>query len=172
MRALKLLTVLIFSLTIAACASQETRNPPADMSQSQNFIPMAVSGDHFEIKSSKMALAKSKNPMVLRIAKRMITDHTASSKKMAALLAADGIQPPPPMPHHKKALEILRDASDFDQQYLETQDVAHQQAIGLFRIYSERGDNPDLRDFAAKTLPTLYKHLHMIQKARTDLANS
>lgn len=171
MRSLKFLTVIILSLGVAACASPQ-KPPMPDMSQTQNFVPMAVSSDQFEIKSSKMALDRSHDATVRRIAKRMISDHTASSRKMAAILASDGIQQPPLMAHHHKALEILRTASDFDKQYLETQDVAHRQAIRLFEIYSQKGDNADLRDFATKTLPTLYKHLHMIQKARADAANA
>jgi putative membrane protein len=40
---------------------------------------------------------------------------------------------------------------------------AHKDAVSLFERYSKSGDNPKLKDWAGKTLPTLRHHLEMAQ---------
>jgi putative membrane protein len=40
---------------------------------------------------------------------------------------------------------------------------AHKDAVSLFERYSKSGDNPKLKDWAGKTLPTLQHHLDMAQ---------
>jgi putative membrane protein len=41
--------------------------------------------------------------------------------------------------------------------------TAHQQAVDMFRNYSQSGDTPQLKQWAAKTLPDLQQHLQMAQ---------
>jgi putative membrane protein len=173
MRAMRFFTVLVLGATIAACSSQETYTSAQkipDLALTENFAPMAASGDKYEVLSSKLALKRSHNAGIRRIAKTLIADHTASTKKMAAILSQDHMDAPPQalMAHHQKSLDILRDATDFDHQYLESQELAHRQAIRMFEMYSDRGDNADLRKFAADTLPTLRKHLDLIRAARSQ----
>ena len=40
---------------------------------------------------------------------------------------------------------------------------AHKDAVSLFERYSKGGDNPKLKDWAGKTLPTLQHHLDMAE---------
>jgi putative membrane protein len=40
---------------------------------------------------------------------------------------------------------------------------AHKDAASLFERYAKGGDNPDLTDWAGKTLPALKHHLEMAQ---------
>jgi putative membrane protein len=37
----------------------------------------------------------------------------------------------------------------------------HEKTVKLFRRQAEKGDNAELKQFAAKTLPTLEEHLKM-----------
>ena len=39
----------------------------------------------------------------------------------------------------------------------------HKDAVSLFERYSKSGDNPKLKDWAGKTLPTLRHHLEMAE---------
>jgi hypothetical protein len=40
---------------------------------------------------------------------------------------------------------------------------AHEQTIALFKMEAHEGQNPQLRQFAASSLPTLYAHLRMAE---------
>jgi putative membrane protein len=67
---------------------------------------------------------------------------------------------------HTALLQQLQGASgaEFDRLYIRQQISAHQQAVDLFSNYSRSGDNPLLKQWAAKTLPDLQEHLQLAQK--------
>ena len=69
-------------------------------------------------------------------------------------------------PKHTQMLEQLRNASgdQFDRLYATIQVQAHQEAVSLFQNYAQNGDNPQLKQWAQKTLPDLQKHLQEAQK--------
>ena len=47
------------------------------------------------------------------------------------------------------------------------QTKVHDEAIGVFTAYSQAGDKPQLKAFAAETLPTLKKHQEHVQKLQS-----
>ena len=53
--------------------------------------------------------------------------------------------------------------SEFDRAYDEMQQQAHEEAVALFSDYARNGDNPDVKAWAAKTLPHLREHLEMVK---------
>jgi predicted outer membrane protein len=54
---------------------------------------------------------------------------------------------------------------DFSSDFDSTQVSAHD-AVSLFQRYAKGGDNPDLKDWAAKTLPALSHHLETAQNLK------
>jgi putative membrane protein len=63
-------------------------------------------------------------------------------------------------------LEQLRSTppGGFDAAYMTMQAQAHEEAIALFSGYASNGDDPALRNFAARTLPTLENHARMVER--------
>ena len=47
--------------------------------------------------------------------------------------------------------------------YVQSQRDAHREAVSLFESYATSGKNPQLQQFAEKTLPTLKKHSQQVQ---------
>lgn len=135
----------------------------------QQFVPIAAASNMFEIESSRLALQKSQSAGVKSFAQEMIDDHTKATKEMQAVLAKANLAAPAAMDaRHQQMVTQLNSASgaQFDQAYMTMQLQAHQEAVALFTSYSQGGDNPDLKAFATKTLPTLKEHLAMVQKAQ------
>ncbi|WP_431267455.1 DUF4142 domain-containing protein [Dankookia sp. P2] len=66
---------------------------------------------------------------------------------------------------HTALLQQLQGASgaELDRIYVSQQIAAHQQAVDLFGNYGRSGDNPLLKQWAAKTLPDLQEHLKLAQ---------
>ena len=64
---------------------------------------------------------------------------------------------------HQKKLDELKAKSgkEFDRAM---QLQAHEEAVALFSDYARNGDNPDVKAWAAKTLPHLREHLEMAKK--------
>ena len=55
-------------------------------------------------------------------------------------------------------------AQDFDKTYADQQVAAHKEAVDLFKKYASKGDDPDVKQFAEKTLPTIEHHLEEAKK--------
>ena len=62
-------------------------------------------------------------------------------------------------------IDKLKDAKpdDFSSDFDSMQVSAHKDAVSLFERYTKGGDDPKLKDWAGKTLPTLRHHLKMAQ---------
>ncbi len=92
----------------------------------------------------------------------MITDHTASSQRLATIASEQGLTVPTELaPPHQERLDMVANASGdaFDPAYGQAQTEAHMMAVDLFQNYSQNGDNEALKTFATETLPVLEQHL-------------
>jgi len=87
----------ISSLAIPALAeesSSSTNQPPPALT-SQQFVSDAAMGGMKEVFLSETALATSTNYDVKSFAKHMVKDHSAANKKLAKIVAAEGLIFPP-----------------------------------------------------------------------------
>jgi putative membrane protein len=132
------------------------------------YIESAASGDLFEIESSRLALARSRNPEVLSFAQMLIGDHTRMSSELMMAAEQAGLRPPPPqmLPRHADMLARLQAAgpANFDRAYKAEQIAAHQEALNLHRTYADDGDLPPLRAVAARAVPIIEGHLAHAQQ--------
>ena len=156
-------TVAADSATAAAtdAATGATTTQPLDTT---SFPVMAASSDMFELLSSKEAQQKATNPEVKRFAEQMITDHTKTSEELKSITTSKNILlPAAPVPMHQAMITALstEKATDFDEEYMEAQVLAHRQAVSLFTRASKNEADPQLQAFAAKHLPHLQMHLDM-----------
>lgn len=157
-----LATALLILSPLAALAQDTEIDPPA-------FVQMAASSNSFEIRSSRMAEEKATDPALKEFAARMIADH---EKAGADLKAAAGDIPLPtdPTSEHADMMALLEEAqgTEFDNLYKNMQVRAHAEAVALFQDFAEAGDDPDLRAFAAATLPVLEEHRAHIEEITTS----
>jgi putative membrane protein len=134
------------------------------------YSRVAIS-DTFEIQSSQLALNKQADRDTKPFAQKMVKDHQKTSKELKALIDKGKVKASLPSAldgEHQKLLDELKskDGWDFDVAYDQSQLKAHREAVALCDSYAKSGDNPDLRKWAAKTLPHLKQHLEM---ARTEI---
>ena len=132
---------------------------PAD-----KFVAIVSSSNMFEIRSSELAQTKSGSEAIKAFATQMIEDHTKAQDDLAA---SQGSLPAAEMsPKHTAMIALLEGASngDFDMLYTDMQAGAHTEAVSLFASYSVNGTDPQLKTFAAATLPHLEEHKMMIDK--------
>lgn len=136
------------------------------------FVPMAASAGMFEVESSKLALEKAQKADLKTFAQKMIDDHTKANTELKAAVAASPAKTDIPTmldAKHQKMLDDLKAASgsQFDAMYMKAQMGAHDEAIGLFQGYAENGEAGPVKEFAAKTLPTLEMHKEMLMKMQS-----
>ncbi len=134
----------------------------------QQFIEQAMTSDMFEIKSSQLALQRSRNPRTRRFAQQMLDDHNASGQKLMALAQANGVTVPTAMgPEQDRAYAAIANTRRiFDSEYFRQQALAHQSAVVVYQNEIDGGYNNDVKAFAQETLPTIQQHLEMAQAAR------
>lgn len=128
------------------------------------FVEKAGIAGNFEILSSELVLGSTSNPEVKSFAQQMISDHKAAAEE---LKAAAGGKYPVPENLDKKRRELIRklkDSENRDETYVKLQLRAHKDAVELFGDFAKQGSDAALQSFAAKTLPTLQKHLDMIEQ--------
>ena len=133
------------------------------------FVTKVAISDMMEIQPSQLALDRQPDADTKPFAQRMITDHQQTSKELKALVEGGKVKAPLPTgldAEHQKKLDELKAKSgkEFDRAYDQMQLQAHEEAVALFSDYARNGDNPDLKAWAAKTLPHLREHLEMAKK--------
>jgi putative membrane protein len=177
MKRMLVLTVACGLIASAAFAqTPRPRNPLAtDATQptpsAQDFVNKVAISDMFEIQSSQLALSKEPDKDTKPFAQRMVTDHQKTSKELKSLVDGGKVKATLPSAldsEHQKMLDDLKAKSgkDFDQSYDQIQVKAHEDAVALFNAYAKSGDDPELKKWAAKTLPNLERHLTMAQKLK------
>ena len=133
-----------------------------------DFVKEVATSDMFEIESSKLAEQKG-NTQEKSFAQQMVTDHTKTSTELKELVNSGKVKAELPSAidsSQQSKLDKLKDASgkDFSSDFDSDQVSAHKDAVSLFERYAKGGDNPDLKDWAGKTLPTLQHHLDMAEE--------
>ena len=122
-----LFAAAILSLPIAAVA-QPAPSPAT-------YVTKAGAGDQYEIQSSKLVLATTKNPALKQFATRMVSDHNKSTADVKAAAVRSKLTPKPPMldamgTRNIAALKAARGPSR-DALYISQQKTAHQNALSL-----------------------------------------
>lgn len=135
--------------------------------KTEDFILQASASDVFEIESSKLALRKG-DETIKAFAQKMITDHEKTTVELKALLTGGKVQGNAVtalIKDHKEEVDELGklNGAEFNEEYIDDQVEAHEDAVDLFKRYATEGENADLKAWAAKTLPALEHHYKMAQ---------
>ena len=130
-----------------------------------DFVKQVAISDMFEIESNKLGEQKG-NAAEKSFASQMVKDHTKTSNELKELVSSGKVKAELPTSldnAHQSKLDKLKSKTgkDFSSDFSSMQEDAHEDAVSLFERYSKGGDNADLKNWAAKTLPALKHHLEM-----------
>jgi putative membrane protein len=148
---------------VAAFVPAVAQHSMARNGASLAYVGKAGAGDLYEIRSSEIAVQRTRDPRVRALARMLITDHNRSTQQVLAAARASGLRPGPAMlePAQRGMIGELQraPAARFDRVYLAQQITAHQQALNLHGRYARTGDLPALRRVAAGIVPVVQGHL-------------
>ena len=128
-----------------------------------SFVSKAAQDGITEVELGKLAVSKSSNADVKKFAQRMVTDHSKANNELASLAKRKNLEVPSKLDaKHEAMVKAMSSKSGtaFDAAYAKDMASDHSQAIALFESASKMND-PDLADFASRTLPTLQEHKQM-----------
>ncbi|UPK06288.1 DUF4142 domain-containing protein [Bradyrhizobium sp. 170] len=134
--------------------------------KTEDFVKQVAISDMFEIQSSKIAQERG-NADQKTFAGIMIKDHQGSSADLMVLAGEWKTSLPTALDStHQTKLDKLKslNGADFSSRYNLEQVSGHKDAVSLFERYANGGDDPKLKEWADKMLPTLRHHLEMAQE--------
>ena len=131
-----------------------------------DFVKEVALSDMTEMAAAQLGRERG-NAQQKTFADQMITDHTKTSEDLKTITPADAktVIPSALDSSSQSKIDKLRDAKpeDFSSDFDSMQVSAHKDAVSLFERYAKGGEDPKLKDWAGKTLPTLRHHLEMAQ---------
>jgi putative membrane protein len=145
------------------------------MATDEAFARKAAASGEAEVECAVLAQQKATNERVKHLAQKIEADHKKANDELMSIankknLSIDA-KPTADQTKTKQRLEKLSGA-EFDRAYLEQMVKDHQKAISEFERQSSNGADPELKAFAAKTLPDLKEHLRMTQEAQRALTST
>jgi len=158
------------ALTVAGLAAAQTptaKVPSAD----RQFAEKAAMGGAAEVQGGQMAQQMANNEQVKQFGSRMVEDHSKANDELKQIALGKGMElPSQPDAKSQKAMDSMKKKSGtgFDRAYMDDMVADHKKDIADFEKEAKSGKDPEIKAFAAKTLPTLREHLKMAQK--TDAA--
>jgi putative membrane protein len=167
--ALSLALVLLTTSALAQSVGEKTGvNSTLGISPSTaDFVKEVAVSDMFEIQSSQLAQERG-NAAEKSFAATMINDHEKTSSELKSVVSGGDLKAELPTAldsSHQSKIDKLKPlkGADFSSRYDSDQVAGHKDAVSLFERYAKGGDNPKLKEWADKTLPTLRHHLEMAQ---------
>ncbi len=168
----RLMSTVVLGCSMALFSSLA---PAADgmLRSDRNFMEQAAQNGHAEVEAAKLAQSKSGSEKVKAFAAQMEQDHTKTNDELAALATSKSVKlPTEPSAVQKskaKAMSAL-DGARFDRQYADSMGVkAHEDTLKMFQKAASGAKDPDVKAFAAKTVPALEQHLKMSRELRASL---
>lgn len=121
-----------------------------------------------EIETGKLAQQKAASDEVKKFGQTMVDDHTKSLGELQDLASKKGVElPTEPDAKHKAAAAALKalDGEAFDKRYMSTAGLSdHQKTHEMLQKVQRNANDPDLKAYAAKTLPVVHGHLATAQQ--------
>ena len=102
----------------------------------------------------------------------MVSDHSKANAELKKLAATKGITLPAEMNAEQKAeRDKLAKLSgpEFDREYMALMVEDHDKDVAAFQEEAKDGSDPEIKSFAAKTLPTLQEHQRMSKEIKGKL---
>jgi putative membrane protein len=128
----------------------------------RQFIKKAAEGGLAEVELGKLASEKAESSDVKQFGQRMVDDHTKANDQLKQVASEKGVSVPDKLSAKdaatKARLEKLSGKA-FDRAYMRDMVTDHTKDVSEFRMESKNAKDPDVKNFASQTLPTLKDHL-------------
>jgi putative membrane protein len=145
---------------------------PSVNSTDKHFASNAAEGGLAEVELGQMAQKKGSSPSVKDFGQKMVEDHSKAADELKDCARKLGLD----LPDHISATAMAEKAKltafsgqHFDRAYIDAMVKDHLEDVAAFKREAREGQNPELKRFAAKTLPVLEEHLKMAQRTQRDI---
>lgn len=144
----------------------------SDIKKDAKFAVNAADGGMLEVELAALAQKNGSSKVVKDFSKHIMEDHTKANEELKALALSKSISLPTALSEknlNKVDKLSKKTGSEFDKDYIDFMISDHKDDIDLFEKEAEKGNDPELKAFAAGKLPTLKHHLQMAEDAKEAL---
>jgi putative membrane protein len=139
------------------------------------FVMKVAKGGMAEVELGKLAAEKASTDAVKKFGQRMVDDHGKANDELKTLAQGKNITLPSEIGPEEKALRdrlVKLSGPAFDQAYMKAMVSDHVKDVNEFKMEAKSGKDPEVKAWAAKTLPTLEEHLKMARDASGAVGTS
>jgi len=140
----------------------------------KKFIEKAAEGGMAEVQLGQLATSKASSDDVRKFGQKMVDDHSKADDQLKQLATSKGVNLPTNLDRStKREMDKLSKLSgaDFDREYMKNMVSDHKKDVSDFKSEASKAKDPDIKQFASSTLPTLEEHLTLAQSTQ-KAANS
>jgi len=160
------LAVLIAQTAVAQDAPGDTPKLPGAPIDDILFAAAIADGGEAEMTLAALGREKATDPELRKFSQRMIDDHGLAGKTIRALYAPRNLNLPTAVDSRGQfRIHCLSGLSgvEFDRAYAKAQLVLHLDTVASYEAEVQRGQDPEVRAYAAKYLPIFREHLKTIR---------
>ncbi len=178
-RILQILFAVILSVSLISCGNQSNQNSDNDgadtMTMNDNndggilndkdkdmeFVEDAALGGLMEVELGRYVEKNASNQRVKNFASMMVRDHSKANDELKSIAAQKNLVIPTMLDEkHMDKVNKIREkrGAELDKEYMSEMVDDHEKDADKFKRHAENGNDPDLKAFAAKTLPILLMH--------------
>lgn len=136
---------------------------PAGLSQKdKDFVTKAAEGGLLEVQLGQVVDKQAQAADVKAFGQRMVSDHTQADNDLKQLAQTKGLALPTQLDSdHQSTFDKMAKLSGpkLDKKYADDMVDDHEEDIKEFQDEAKNGQDPDVKAFAAKTVPILQSHL-------------
>jgi putative membrane protein len=176
MKRLAFAGIAVMTITAAPAVAQGTRpGATQTVAADKAFVLKAAKGGMAEVELGKLAAEKASSDDVKKFGQRMADDHAKAGEELKTLAQTKNITLSAQVDPKDKALQnrlSQLSGQAFDREYMQAMLADHRKDVAEFRTESTAGKDPDVKAWAAKTLPTLEEHLKLAQDTNKVVGTS
>lgn len=136
------------------------------------FAVSAADGGMLEVELGKLAEKNASSQVVKDFSKHIIEDHSQANEELKAIALSKSISLPDALSEkYQEKVDKLskKSGTEFDKDYIDLMVSDHKDDIKAFEKEAEKGNDPEIKAFAASKLPALKQHLKMAEEAQEVL---
>lgn len=164
--------MLVPALLVATQAKGDDEDRGKLSGSDYKFVRKAACGGMAEVSLGRLAAEQASSQAVKHFGQQMVTDHSKANDELKQVVASKGATLPDQLTKSdQKELEHLRklSGSEFDREYMKHMVRDHKEDVKEFKKAAEDAKDPEVRAFAAKTLPILQDHLKLAEDVEASL---
>lgn len=133
-------------------------------SSDRKFMKEAAQGGLAEVQLGQIASQSGASDAVKQFGQRMVQDHTQANNQLQQLATQKGVTLPNNIDkQNQKVSQQLSKLSgaSFDRAYINHMVEDHTKDVSLYQRQAQQGQDPNVKAFAAQTVPILQEHLQL-----------